>query len=429
MISLRSLLPDMQKAVGSSGIQLLLMLVTTPFMTRLFAPESYAAFGLIGQAAALASTMGMLSLPEVYVLQKTFQERAELLNVSMRLLLITFSLTSLVALGLSIYYEWLGGDITVRPAELMWLPLLYCVLSLKNLLNVIAVHAKCFNATALLRIVDPLVGRIGTLLLGALIVANAFSMLAGLTLGAAAAISTGWRYLPSRNRFVLRRVLTLRVPLWPMIKRFRREVLYLCILGQAVPIANVLLLSFIVSRYGEGEGGQFVLAQSIIQLPIAMVAFAIAPIFFRHVIELVDRKVPGKPVFRSTYRVGAAAMVLAFLGMMPLVLFAETLFPIVFGDNWLMAGKIAAWLAVPGMFAFCRMVIESVFRLTDTIQLKSYIDLTASVLQVAFAWIYFGSMPVLEVVCYLSLITASAHIVALILSLWVVYRFESAYAS
>ena len=72
---------DIVKSVSSSGVQLIITMVSTPLMTRLYEPAAYTSFGVINMLATTIVGVGLLSLPNVYPIEKDPQRRIEPVEV------------------------------------------------------------------------------------------------------------------------------------------------------------------------------------------------------------------------------------------------------------------------------------------------------------------------------------------------------------
>jgi O-antigen/teichoic acid export membrane protein len=79
---------DIVKSIGSSGAQLIITIITTPLMTRLYDPEAYSSFGIVHTLAIAMVGLGLLSLPSAYCLEKQPEKRSEILQVMGILLLL-----------------------------------------------------------------------------------------------------------------------------------------------------------------------------------------------------------------------------------------------------------------------------------------------------------------------------------------------------
>ena len=86
MQTLPKFFSDIVKSVSSSGVQFLIMMVTTPLMTRLYDPAAYSAFGVVHSIAVAVIGVGMLSLPNVYPQERDQAKRAELVQAMLAML-------------------------------------------------------------------------------------------------------------------------------------------------------------------------------------------------------------------------------------------------------------------------------------------------------------------------------------------------------
>jgi O-antigen/teichoic acid export membrane protein len=123
-------------------------------------------------------------------------------------------------------------------------------------------------------------------------------------------------------------------------------------------VSTNMTVPFLVQLYGSAGGGQFALVQSVLALPLALVASSVADTFHNR-LALYARQDPVEmlPLFKRT-TVG-----LALVGMVPaaiLFIAGQRLFAFAFGHQWAAAGTLAAIVA-PALWA--QLIVNPLSRL------------------------------------------------------------------
>jgi O-antigen/teichoic acid export membrane protein len=114
-----------------------------------------------------------------------------------------------------------------------------------------------------------------------------------------------------------------------------------------------MIVPLLVQLYGSAAGGQFALVQSVVSLPMVLIAASVADTFHNR-LALYSRQDPGKmlQLFNRT------TIGLLLVGLVPaaiLFISGERLFSFAFGKPWAVAGTLAAIVAP----AFLAQVIVS----------------------------------------------------------------------
>tara|TARA_R110000744_G_scaffold156176_1_gene271747 strand:+ start:71 stop:1393 length:1323 start_codon:yes stop_codon:yes gene_type:complete len=109
-------------------------------------------------------------------------------------------------------------------------------------------------------------------------------------------------------------------------------------------ISLQILVIFLGLFYSKSEVGFFGLANMVILAPISFVSQAVSSIYFQKIVEDIN-----KNNFRLAYNTFLKTFflltVIAIPGFIILWFFSDTIIPYVFGDNWVLTGKIAKALA------------------------------------------------------------------------------------
>lgn len=374
---------DVSKSVGSSGLQFLITLVTTPLMTRLYAPESYAAFGILFTMATLTVGIGLCSLPNAYPMEKDEPARAALMRAMLLLLGLLVVLAALAALVMGLEQRQ-----NLNPSALVFLPVLVLTFGIRQLLVTEATaHAK-FGALALGQGVEPIVARGGSLALGATLGGLPAYMLLSVAAGhVITAVIIGKRTFGAGWRKLIAPTVNLR----EVFRRHREFILFHTLAQQAQPLATLGTQMAIAALFSAHMAGQYMLALSILTMPISLVALTTSQVFYRHIID-VAHHMPAA-LLRHQSRAMLMYLAGAIILYLPVLFFGETLFAFIFGAAWRKAGHIACVLSIPCMLVFVLTGVQSVFRVAHRLKLQFWMESSLSLLTLAGAIICFKTLP------------------------------------
>src|SRR5690554_1956435 len=105
------------------------------------------------------------------------------------------------------------------------------------------------------------------------------------------------------------------------------------------------------TAYAPEQLGYFSLAQSVLALPSQMIGLSIGKVFFQKTSEVLNTE--GIEVFKEKLvKIFYGTLFLAIIPFALVFSFGETLFIWFAGEQWGVAGKFAAYLALSGSFQF-----------------------------------------------------------------------------
>ena len=378
------ILSDVSKSVSSGGVQFLITLLTTPLMTRLYQPEAYATFGIINTMATTTVGLGLLSLPNAYPLEKEAFHREEILRTMARLLsmLVLIALIAATAMAAT-------NLLQVSPIALIFLPILVFTFGLRQILISITTSRADFSTTSLAQIVEPTCSRGSSVALGVLAGSHPAFILFAV---AAGHLSTAALIIKRVLKGSIHPLRTLfspgRSPL-AIIRQHFDFAFFNTLSQQAQPLVALGLQLSIASFFTHETAGHYILAVSILSLPVSLIAMTSGSVMYRHFIEIVHTNPTrlASDLKRSIMLyLGGGILVMA-----PLFFFGETLFAIAFGKNWTHAGHIASILSVAYVSGFILTGAQSIFRVTRTLRLHFKLETISCALMFSFAAVCFNT--------------------------------------
>lgn len=329
--------------VGGTGAAQLIVIATSPIITRLYTPSDYGVYS-VAVAILIITAVTCLKYELAIPLPHDDVDAANVVGVA---LLANLAMSAATALVLLVLGPWLLAQLGA--AELgpyiMLLALAQLGSGVVTTFTYWAIRTKEFKAIAGNRITQS-----GTLVAVQIGLGVAGLGAAGLVIGTVAgSIAGSTRLVRSAFRThadALRRMS--RAGVVAAAKQYRRFPIFstwstlLAHLGVRAPL--ILLVAF----YGPAIGGQYALAERITQLPLNLVAGAVGQVFVADA-SRVARSQPGdlRRLFRRT------TWNLARVAVLPAVVVAITapfVIGLVFGPDWELAGQFVS-LMVPMYFA------------------------------------------------------------------------------
>lgn len=261
--------------VAGTGLAQLVMILTSPILTRLYAPSDYGTWAVATSILSVLITISCLRYEYAIPLPVSDVEAANILALSL-LINLVFSLCVGVAL-------WLTGGLILAALGASALSPYWFLISIGQVGGGVvsvfinwAVRTKTFTEIAATRLLQS-VSLVGVQVSLGLLGAGAVGLLAGDAAGRAAGSSrlarSAWRSDAAAFRQVS------RVGIRAAAGRYRRFPIYsnasalLATLGAQVP---VLML---VVGYGTETGGLFALAARVSAIPLTLIAGAVGQVF------------------------------------------------------------------------------------------------------------------------------------------------------
>jgi O-antigen/teichoic acid export membrane protein len=200
-----------------------------------------------------------------------------------------------------------------------------------------------------------------------LISPTAAGMMIGHVLGTAAGIGFAMYFMPINPL-----AMGARTEFWTRLKAFwlnQRRFPMFALPADAINAASGQLpLLLIASRFGAEASGLFALTIRVLGAPIGLVGAAVLDVFKRSAASSYRDKGHCKDEYRRTFWLLAAGGVILALGV---IVVAERLFVVAFGEPWRQAGVIAIWLMPMFALRFVASPLSYVFYIAG----KQQVDL------------------------------------------------------
>ena len=333
--------------MSGSSVALVIPFLVTPILTRFFSPEDFGIWGTYSAVVAIVAVIANGRYELTIILPKEEKDAFNLFSASLLISLIVAVLSGILVVffgaHLSTYLE--------MPALTPWLslvPIAVVLIAIRNAANYWHNRNKKFNILSTGKVVQS-----GTTAVSNLGIGKFWYFSGGLIISTLLGqFALAVYYL---HRMKLKRLI-------PMISRSRMKALvyeyrefpfksgagiFFNILKEQAP---VFLLAF---YFDEVIVGFFALIVRLFGTPLTLVAGSIGQVYFQKINELVDNR---KEVYGLFIKTSSRLFLLAILPVSVLLIWGESIFGFVFGDEWIEAGRI---LVIFTFYYAIRFIISS----------------------------------------------------------------------
>lgn len=410
----RSFLANTLTLGGGTGLAQGLLILSTPFLSRIFTPEAIGDFGIYYAVVSFAIVLAPLGYPMAVVSSESDDDAVRLTLGAMTLAALS-SIVAVGAMGLLRQLGWFGfGRLSWGLLPLGGLAIL--ITASFEALRLWFVRSESFGAVSRAVVLQGAGRAIGPLPLG-LAGLGTSGLVLGDLLGRGLGVGSLLRRFRTAARSRPRGPGEPDVPatLWSY-RRFPATQVPSRALNT---LATLLPVPMVMALFGPETAGLFVMMERVLSVPVSFVGRATGDVFHAR-LALLRRESPGEAL-RLFYRTGASLAGLAVPMVVFLVFLGPPVFALVLGEPWREAGAFAAILAP---WAGLRLVVAplsmSVF-VYDALRLKLLYDVLALGAVVgAFAYGRAAGLDVGSTLTLLAVLGSVSYLVYYLLLLFVV---------
>ncbi|MCJ8316221.1 oligosaccharide flippase family protein [Idiomarina sp.] len=337
---------------GTAGAQLIAVLAT-PFLTRLYTPQEFGVLAVYVSVIALFSVVASAKYEVAIPLPRKHSEAVTLTILAVSVVLLVSLLLAVVAwfVGPELV-TWLGVS---ELSGVTWLiPVGVLLVGLFQVASYRAVRASSFGVLAQARVSQQLAIAVVQL---AAFKLSSLGLLLGHTLGQAIGVTPIYRKLLKNDLWHARSV----HHLWRAAHRYRHFPFYSSWAGLLNAAGTHIPPILFAALFSASSAGIYALAHRIVAMPMNLLGQAVSQVFLSN--AAIDyREGRLTPLVISAQR--ALIQVIAIPSIF-LALFASHLFPLIFGEQWILAGEVAAWLALWMLVAFSTSPLSSIFSIVE----------------------------------------------------------------
>lgn len=330
---------------GTAAAQLV-SVAFAPAVARMYGPAAFGALGTFAAALGVVAPVASLTYPIAMVLPRSDADAVGIAKLSM---LIGLGVSLLLALAFALAGDPLARLLGLSAVRdyLMLLPLAVLLSAWMQVMEQWRIRKKQFRTAARVAVLQALIQNTAKVGVGwfhpvaaVLIVITAlanglYAFLLGLGMRGTWAAS-GAQEAPRRSLAELAR----EHHDFPL---YRAPQVCINAASQGIP---VLMLA---GLFGASAAGFYALGRTVMSMPIRLIGKSVGDVFYPHFTEAAHKRQPlAPPILRATGFLAAAGL-LPFAAM---AAFGPWLFALVFGQEWVVAGEYARWLAIWLYFGF-----------------------------------------------------------------------------
>lgn len=343
-----SLMRNLAAVAGGTTIAQGIILAFSPLITRIYSPE---VFGIQGVFIGLISVLWPVSAMRYPMAIVVADSDAEARKVAHLSFAIAAGVSSVVALLLLGFREPLSKWLEIEDLGLLvwFLPVALFMVSAQDVADFRTVRLAAFRVAGIVTVLQAFLVNLSRVV-GGLIQPVAAVLVAVTTFSYALQALMQWVGTRGRSPEQWIGGKADAISLLALMKKYREFPIYRMpadLLGAAAQTTPVFLLTILFSPTATG---MYVLARSVVNLPLNLVGSAIGNVLYGRIAE-ISRS--GSPLFPFVLRVTLVQLLLPGGATAVVALFFPMIFAFVFGEPWRMAGEFAQWMAlwVIGMLA------------------------------------------------------------------------------
>lgn len=323
----------------------------TPFLARLYTPEAYGLFGVYLALAQNVSLVATLQLPRAYTLAETGNDMSRLFSASA---LFTAVVVIVILFCVILFKTSVLNFFNIIPLGnmLYLLPFTILLFAVSDIYRSWNIRYKNFKRNAVNQFIASVFPRSLSVLYALRFPAQQFGLILGDTTSKIAEVF----HLGAKGATQQLRKCVYENLSWgnfrETILRYKNYPAYVLPGSLVAVLLPQIPLFFFTKYFSLEDAGYFSLANSMLSVPVMVLAGAIAPVFLQKVSEVYlenEAKVAGLTQ--------ELANKLFYLGVFPILLltvFGDVIFAVVFGKPWIQAGVISGYMG----FYFLLMVIH-----------------------------------------------------------------------
>lgn len=317
--------------VVASGIAQLVFVATIPIISRLYTPAQYGAYSLFLSLSTVLSVVAAWRYEVAIVLSDSLPDAIGLRRLSTA---IGVGMCGLVTIAVVISFA-AGVELPGLEGSGRWawfLGLSVFLLSQASVVSHWLTREKIYFSQGVSRIAKNIVISAVQIALGLTILSDTGGLILGLVLGQAAAVVAlviGDRISSTRQSLSLPGVVS---PLLGVLRKYRRIPLF----NAPTAVLDAIRTNGIVIIIGAASIatlGQFSLAWTMLQAPLALVGAALTQVFYQKMASVTPAELPA--IVKTTITRTALLSAVPFVAVM---VWSPWLFVVVFGPQWQQAG-------------------------------------------------------------------------------------------
>ena len=374
----------------------LIGIFTSPIISRIYTPTEYGVFSQLTSLLTIISLVATLRYDEALLLPKKNSIAKILAHLS---IFFSFSLSSFAFLIIIFIYYYNQSFIKSLWPEILLLPLMVFYASVINTANAWRTRENNFSFVAKIQVFRSISSSFLKIIFG-VIGFHSFGLLLGLLISDFISIILNKDIFNNIFFNNIKRLIFKQ-------SRKTKEYIDFPIYGTSQVLISSLWIQLppllIGKVYGSSFAGQYAMALLLIQYPIAIMQSALRQVLYPKLTSLYNNKLK---LFKSTLY---TTSLMYFLYLIPAVIIffhGEIIFNFIFGDKWIMAGRISQILVVSSFISVGKtpsILLARIFKKQKEIV---FLDILALILQL-YIYLYLSNYKsLIEIIYCQAFITA-----------------------
>lgn len=347
----------------------LIVILSTPIITRLYTPEDYGVFSIFLSITGIAGALATLRYSVTIPIAKGENLADNLLKLCF---IITFSLTLLWVIGILLfgtYFTEIFSAESLNPF-LWFIPIIFLGQGIYEALNNWAVRDKKFKLITRTKISQGVSSSVTKIGLGTL----GFIPL-GLFIGQTAQVFAGIRSLISKLINV--KPTFFKSFSWEEIKfaakRYKKFPLVQSWSQVLLAIGGQLPVLLIGALYDAKVVGVFALAMGMINMPMDLIGQSVAQVFYAE-ISKYGKNNPQK-IYELSVLICKKLFLVSLIPVAVLITLGPWLFSTIFGHEWHDAGLYARYFAIVVLTRFISSPLTNIFNVFEKQGLQLFLNI------------------------------------------------------
>lgn len=343
--------------LSGTGVNILVQILITPIITRIYGPEAYGTYSIFNALATNIAMIATLRFTQALLLPTQERDFHILMRVTLVSALVTTSITFLgFYFAAAPLLKWLGAEKLIEYYFLI--PVMVLLIALNQIFGQWQYRLDKFKKSVAID-TGTLIGvRIFNLSYGVLATRNTIGLLLGDMLGKTVGLFFSWRLIIKDQIQYLFSSVSWH-DFWRLVKEYQHYPIYNLPGVWATLFSEQLVVFFVSSHYGVSTLGVLSLAVSMLDLPKRLFAYTVTSVFFKKAVEVYKSSLEELQTLVLRVLYGLLAACILPYGLV--TAFGEELFTFVFGQDWLLSGKLAQYIAIYCVFELLYISLDSVY--------------------------------------------------------------------
>lgn len=334
-------LRNVLKVVGGAAAGQLILLIASPFITRLFGPEAFGVWGVFSSVALVIIPVASLCYVTAIVLPTRDEDAQTLAELSLMIATVIAFLTALFFVFLGSSTDRIFPGVGDAWALFPLLGLFVFVGAWGEISRQNLIRQQRFNSLSMVTTSTSALTA-SAQVIGGFILPTPATLIASNSLAKSLDAIVKWSFsrVPrgpgKRRRSTVSDYLRLarQYRTFPLFKAPQTLVD-----GLSKSVPTIALAFF----FGPAAAGFFTICRMVLLVPTNLVGTAISDVFYPRVVRSYSR---NEGIFSPTFKATLLSLAIGTIPLVIVVFWGPALFSMVFGAEWRMAGHYAQWLSI-----------------------------------------------------------------------------------